>query len=264
MYQVKTEKFTGPLGKLLELIEQKQLEITQISLAEVTADFLSYIKSLTYAEGTRTDAEKFSKGQRTVGASPRLLSDFLVVAARLVLIKSKVLLPMLELTKEEEEDIKDLEGRLKIYREFCARGASATGGKSAAEHLKKLWDKGRISYGREFLASLGERAIFYPPEKLAVSDLARAVQNLANALQALIPESQTIKKAVVSIEEKMEELLNRFKGAGSQSFRSMAQQKSRQEVIVLFLAVLHLLKERVVKVSQGEQFSDITVEKTSN
>ena len=61
----------------------------------------------------------------------------------------------------------------------------------------------------------------------------------------------------------MEELLNRFKGAGSgqQSFRTLAQQKSRQEVIVLFLAILHLLKDRVVKVSQSESFSDIMVEK---
>ncbi len=234
-YEVKTEKFTGPLGKLLELIEEKKLEITQISLAEVTGDFLRYVKEM---------------GERS---EPGVVADFLVVAAKLVLIKSKVLLPMLELTKEEEEDIKDLEGRLKIYREF----------KTAAEYLKKIWDKSSISYGRQLLSSLGDSAVFYPPKELKVSDLVRAVNNLAAALQALIPETQTVKRAVVSIEEKMEELLNRFKDAGQHSFRTLAQQKSRQEVIVLFLAILHLLKDRVVHVHQGEQFSDITVEQST-
>ena len=240
MYQVKTEKFTGPLGKLLELIEAKKLEITQISLAEVTADFLRYVKEL--------------GAQETTG----VVADFLVVAAKLLLIKSKVLLPMLELTKEEEEDIHDLEGRLKLYREF----------KVAAEYVKKLWDKKEVAYGREFLSSLGETSVFYPPKEMAVSDLVKAVRNLTVTLQALIPESQSVTRQVVTIEQKMEELLNRFKeigssGDGKQSFRNLADKKSRQEVILLFLAVLHLLKDRVVKVSQSERFSDITMETTT-
>lgn len=232
-FEIKTEKFTGPLGKLLELIEEKKLEITTINLAEVTGDFLKYVKEL---------------GEKN---EPAIVADFLVVAAKLVLIKSKVLLPMLELTKEEEEDIKDLEGRLRIYREF----------KVAAEHLKKLWDKKHVSYGRELLKSLGDSVVFYPPKELKTSDLVRAVNQLAMTLQALIPESQTVKKSVVSIEQKMEELLNRFKDSGKQSFRTMSEKKSRTEVIVLFLAILHLLKDRAVKVSQGERFSDITFEK---
>lgn len=240
MYHVKTEKFTGPLGKLLELIEEKKLEITQISLAEVTGDFLRYVKEL--------------GEQETTG----VVADFLVVAAKLLLIKSKVLLPMLELTKEEEADISDLEGRLKLYREF----------KVAAEHLKKVWDKKSVAHGREFLSSLGDTTVFYPPKELAVSDLVRSVHNLTITLQALIPESQTVTKQVVTIEQKMEELLNRFKEIGTseggkQSFRNLADKKSRQEVILLFLAILHLLKDRVVKVSQSETFSDITMERMS-
>ena len=235
-YAVKTKQYEGPLGKLLELIEEKKLEITQISLAEVTGDFLRYVKGL----GEKTESE--------------VLADFLVVAAKLVLIKSKALLPMLELSKEEETEIKDLEGRLRLYREF----------KLAGEHVRKLWDKNHISYGRELLSSLGDKSVFYPPPELAVSDLTKAIKNLAAALQALIPEVQTVKKAVVSIEQKIEELLNRFQEAGRHSFRGLADQKSRGEVIVLFLAILHLLKDKMVNVQQGERFSDITVEKTTN
>jgi segregation and condensation protein A len=233
-YEVRTEKFTGPLDKLLQLIEEKHLEITQISLAEVTADFLRYVKSL---------------GEKV---EPAILADFLVVAAKMVLIKSKVLLPMLELTKEEEEEIHDLEGRLKLYREF----------KIASEHIKKLWDKNKISYARPLFLSLGDQVVFYPPSGLKASDLTKAINNLAAALQAILPEAQTIKKAVVTIEQKIEELLNRFKEAGRQSFKTMAQQKSRSEAIVLFLAILHLLKDRVIQVEQEEHFKDIVVERS--
>lgn len=231
-YQVKTQQFAGPMGKLLELIEEKKLEITAISLAEVTADFLRYVKSL----------------ERS---APSLIADFLVVAAKLVLIKSKVLLPMLELTKEEESDIKDLEGRLRIYREF----------KLAGEHIRKLWDRGQTAYSRPLFANLGDQSVFYPPSGLAVSDLAKAIQHLSQALKVLLPDEQTVKKAVVTIEQKMEELLNRFKGASSQSFRNMSEQKSRGEVIALFLAILHLLKDRVINVEQGDRFSDIVIQK---
>jgi len=89
-YEVKLEQFTGPLNKLLELIEARKLEITALNLAEVTEDFINYIRSL----------EK--------GADPEILADFIVVASRLILIKSKTLLPSLELTEEEEGEIKDL------------------------------------------------------------------------------------------------------------------------------------------------------------
>ena len=231
-YEVKLQQFAGPLGKLLELIEAKQLEITAISLAEVTGDFLRYVKSL----------------QTT---APSIIADFLVVAAKLVLIKSKVLLPMLELSKEEEEEILDLESRLKIYREF----------KAASEHIKQLWGKNWRSLSRPFLYSLGEHFFFYTPEHLKLSDLTRAINDLAVTLKALLPEEQKVRIAVVTIEQKMEELLNRFKEAGRQSFQSMSGQKTRTEVIVLFLAILHLLKDRVIQVEQGSQFSDIMIDK---
>lgn len=233
VYNVKTQQFTGPLEKLLQLIEEKHLEITQVNLAEVTADFLNYVKSL---------GEKYS---------PSVVADFLVVAAKLVLIKSKVLLPMLELTKEEEEEIHDLEGRLKLYREF----------KLAGEHLKKLWDKGRIAYGRPFLSSLGDQSIFYPPKELKLSDISGAVRNLAAALQAFLPEKQTIRRAIFTIEQKIEELLNRFQSAGKLGFREISKEKSRTEAIVLFLAILHLLKDRVIKAEQSGEFGEITIQK---
>ena len=234
-YEVNISQFTGPLGKLLELIEAQHLEITQISLAEVTADFLRYVKNI---------------GEKV---EPGTLADFLVVAAKLVLIKSKVLLPILELTKEEEEEIHDLEGRLKIYQEF----------KLAGEHLRTLWDKNKPAHSRPLFLNLGEGAVFSPPLGLKAETLAQAIQNLAAALQALIPEQQTVKKSVVTIEQKIEELLNRFKEASRQSFVGLTKEKTRGEVIILFLAILHLVKDKLIQAEQGARFSDITVQKIS-
>ena len=97
-YELSLEYYKGPLDKLLELVEEKKLEITQISLAEVTADFLNYLKTLDESR-----------------ANHSLIADFLVVASKLVLIKSKMLLPSLPLDEEEESDIRNLEERLKLF-----------------------------------------------------------------------------------------------------------------------------------------------------
>ena len=104
-----------PYDKILELVEAKQLDITTVSLAEITGDFIKQIPD-----------------------DPQFLADFVVVAAKLILIKSKALLPSLQLTEEEEGDIKELEERLKLYKTF----------KSASENIKKLWDKSSSSVSR--------------------------------------------------------------------------------------------------------------------
>src|ERR1035437_5071640 len=95
-YQIKTNAFEGPFGLLLRLVEERKLFINEISLAQVTEDYLKYINGLE----TITPAE---------------ISSFIVVAATLILIKSKSLLPNLNLSSEEESDIRNLEERLRLY-----------------------------------------------------------------------------------------------------------------------------------------------------
>ncbi len=244
MFEVKLEKFAGPMEKLLELIEERQLEITQLSLSQVTDAFLSYIKSLD---------KQIESG---------VLADFLVVASKLVLIKSKTLLPSLELTKDEETEIHDLEARLKIYREFSWKGQSADGGKTASQHILSLWNKKTPAFSRQFLANF-EATIFYPPVGLAISDLTRSVMNLISILQTIAPDTKEIKKAIISIEEKMQELVKRFSESASHSLRSLAKTGNKSEVIVVFLAILHLLKDKMIQVKQGERFSDILIERSN-
>src|SRR5260221_679919 len=102
-YELTLNQFSGPLEALLELIESKRLPVNEISLAKVTDDFLKFL-----ADNPAIDFA--------------MLADFISVASRLILIKSKSLLPDLVLTGEEEMEIKDLEKRLALYRDLRATG----------------------------------------------------------------------------------------------------------------------------------------------
>lgn len=245
-YELKSDQFTGPLDKLLELIEERKMEITVVNLAEITNDFLKYLQSIN-EETTH----------------PSVIADFIIVASKLLLIKSKALLPSLELTQEEENDIQDLEFRLKIYKEFSARAPlSGASGKNAALNLKTLWDNKRYCYGKELFSDLPP--IFYPPKNLGVRDLIDPIEKIIAELKALIPEKKTIKKTVISIKEKMEELLNRFKQKAENSFKNVVESKSKLEIIVFFLAILHLIRDRLITSTQDDQFSDIIIKQNKS
>ncbi len=231
-YEIKLDQFAGPLEKLLELIEEKKLEITTISLAAVTADFLNFLKTLT---------EEVKH--------PSVIADFIVVASRLLLIKSKALLPDLELTEEEEGEIKDLETRLKLYKEY----------KNAALEIKELWNQKKVSYSRPLFLNLPP--IFYPPEHLNIDDLVTAIQTILNELKGLMPESQTVKRIVITIKEKIEELMERFKEKTEHNFSRLTKTKPKIEIIIMFLAILQLLRDRMIEAQQDERFSDIIIKK---
>ena len=260
MYELKLEQFTGPIEKLLDLIEERKLEITELNLAEVTADFLTYLDMLTDADGTQTNVESgVSVGQRSVRVSPRLLADFIVVASQLLLIKSKALLPNFQLTGEEEKDVKDLQNRLHFYRQF----------KPAMGHLKKLWEQNNISISRPLFS--GRPAFFYPADNIKINDLYKLVKGIFETIQQLSEKSQTIKSSLITLEEKIEEIMNRLgparlndvshSGRPDLNFGKLAKEKPRSEIIVLFLALLHLLAKQLIKVEQKKQFSDIMIEK---
>ena len=234
MYELKTPQFSGPIEKLLELIEAKELDITRVSLSEVTADFLSYVRMLTDIDS-------------------RSLSDFLVVAARLVLIKSKALIPTLPLSEEEEEDIVDRERRLELYKEF----------KKASKHVELLWRSKAKLYARELFHS-GDMRVFYPSKNLSLPALQSSLQNLLRILEKFAERhTETIKRTVVTLEHKMEELVKMLQGSQKSSKLSELA-KNKEEVIVLFLAILHLIKDRLIDVQQKSQFDDIMIKSTNN
>ncbi len=242
-YELRLENFTGPLEKLLELIEEKQLEITQVSLAAVTEDFLKYIASLKKVE--------FS-----------LLADFIAVASRLVLLKSKSLLPGLELSEEDEEGIKDLEHRLKLYNEL----------KPATKIIAKLWREKNWELSRPYFleGTLGKAStlnyfsaydFFYPGVNLNTQAISTAMRQVAESFEGVKVETETIKERVISLEDKIKEVIGWIQDKVSNSFRNLSNAKTKSEVIVIFLAILHLAREQIVHLEQQTYFSDIMITK---
>lgn len=231
-YEINLENFSGPISKLLSLIEEKKYEITSVNLANVTGDFLDYMNSLEKAE-------------------PRLLADFIAVAARLILIKSRELIPDLELTPEEEEGIHDLEERLKIYKQF----------KDASAAIASLYGRHLSLFARpERKVKRSAEPVFFPPPSLTPDILLANLRKSINVIEEI--EKRYEKYEALNFEEYVSDLWNRVSGRIS-SFSDIKSGKKKQEVIVLFLAILHLLRENKVVVEQDGQFSDIVIKPAS-
>lgn len=255
-YELQVGEFKGPLDKLLELIEGEKLDINEVSLAKVTDGFLRYLDDLKSAIGVAEGAPLRDDAlDQAFRADLRLLADFVAVASRLIFLKSKYLLPGLELTEEEEADIKDLEARLQIYQQL----------KPALRILNRLWHESHRSYSRPYLAGksamLREHAIFYPGGNLDLEGLQGALERIFETIKTYELETETIKEKIVTLEEKISEVLGRIQKEGDTHFRNLSGEKSRGEQIVVFLALLHLAREQLVLLEQMNAFSDIMVKK---
>lgn len=242
-YELKIEKFAGPLDKLLELIEEKKLDVTEISLAQVTDDFLQYFKALTEIE-----------------RDLRLVADFISVASRLILIKSKLLLPGLVLTEDEEAGIKDLEKRLNIYQEL----------KPVLKVLAKLWQAKEKEFSRSYFLSkghsvdTGDPLIFYPGGGLELNALAGSMKKLFDTLKVEKIETETIKGKIISLEDKIKEIIKRVEHELETNFSNLSNSKSRSEVVIIFIAILHLAREQLISLEQSGHFSDIMIRKKNH
>ncbi len=246
-YEIKTEQFSGPLEKLLELIEAEELGVSEVSLAKVTDGFLKYLER--FRQGGGEGEEKFR-------VDLRVLADFISVASKLIFLKSKHLLPWLAVTAEEETDIKELEERLKRYQAL----------KPAMKHLNVLWRESHHSYSRPYFLGRGAglaagQSVFYPGDNLDTPTLQAALLKIFEIVKTYAFETETIKEKIITLEEKISEVLDRVKAEGNLQFRRLSGEKSRSEMIVLFLAILHLAREQIILLEQLDNFSDIMVKK---
>ena len=230
-YTIRTPAFEGPFALLLELIEKRKLLVNDLSLAQVTEDFIQHVRS--QADFPIEDA-----------------ADFIQVAATLLLIKSRSLIPDLELSGEEEQDVEDLKRRLVAYEKA----------REAARELTRL-------FGRSVMVSAGERApdvIFSPSKDMSLVGLEGALRAALVELEkeAVLPEVRV--KPMVTIEEMMDRLLTRVQKAITMSFKDFSgDAKEKVEVIVSFLALLELVKQGAVDVAQHATFADIRITNTS-
>jgi segregation and condensation protein A len=253
-YELRTEKFSGPLEKLLELIEAQKMDVSEVSMARVTEDFLRYIKKIKSAP--HEDGGEVDGIASVFREDLRLVADFIMVASKLIFLKSKYLLPGLALTEEEEADIKDLEGRLKMYQAL----------KPALRIVAKLWRGSHRSYSRQYFilraGGLAARAnVFYPGGNVTAAALAGSLGQILEIIKTYELETRTIKEKIVTLEEKIVEVLARIEREGNIELSGRSKDIPRADLILLFLAVLHLARDERVALRQNGIFSDIIVQK---
>jgi segregation and condensation protein A len=230
LYQVKTEVFEGPLDLLLNLIEKHKLFINDISLSKVTDDYISHVRSL----------------------GDFLLSDranFIVIASTLLLIKSKSLLPALSLTEEETTSIEDLEARLKEYQRI----------KELSIHVKELFGKNIIFSGGQ---SQNIQPVFSPHEKITISHVITAVKEVLKSIPKKEILPQAVIKKIISLEEMIGNLTARIQSSIKMSFKEFSKHGNEHKinVIVSFLAMLELVKQGIIEVTQENRHGDIQME----
>ncbi|MEW6407478.1 MAG: segregation/condensation protein A [Patescibacteria group bacterium] len=233
MYKVQLEKFEGPLDLLLELIESEKLNITEVSLTKVCDQYLKYL-------------------EETKDISPSNLADFLLVAAQLILIKSKAILPDFQLSDEEKISTEELSFRLLQYKKF----------KAAAKKILQMYLGKNICHEKRFQETL---VAFYPGKNLTSENISLTFYDLLRILKQFeILEKETIKETV-SIKEKIIHLQFLISRQVNIRFNKIIKQaKTRLEAIVSFLALLELIRQKVINVIQSDTFGEIEIKKSSN
>jgi segregation and condensation protein A len=230
-FKVETHVFEGPLDLLLHLIEREELDITKLALVQVTKPFLEYIHDL-----QEKQAEE--------------VSSFLVIAARLMQIKSEALLPRPpEREPGEEDPSEELIQQLTIYKRY----------KEIASFLQYRESQGLRTYLRLSPPPKVESKL--DMEGISLNDLLLA----ANAAFSLAEEMESVETVVrtprVTIKEKIHFIKQEIKIKGRTSFQSLlGAQYTKVDVVVTFLALLELIKQFQIQVAQDKLFTDITIE----
>ena len=226
---VKTPVYEGPLEVLLELIEKRKLLINDISLAEVCDEYIARINAMPHLPVGET-------------------AEFIALAATLLLIKSRSLLPSLDLSDDESRDIKELEYRLALYKLI----------KEASHGL------GRLNLPVLYEGRPQElEPLYIPDPSVTATSLRGAAQTLIDGFPATLVLPKVEVKKIISLEEMINTMAARISQAFKMSFREFSGKKERGEIIVSFLALLELVKQGILKAEQEAHFGDITLESDS-
>ena len=228
--RISLDVFDGPLDLLLNLVRERQLDIATVPLAKLCDQYLAFIHAM-----ESIDVE--------------LAADYLVVASTLVFLKSKALLPPIPIEFEDPEESAEaveqrLRERLIAYSKYREAGQDlkARAAEAAAYYLRPD--------GGDPTAALAQKY------KIDALKLAGA---LAAALRAAKPEKRTIVRERVSLVEQMEVIARIVRRDGRASFFALCAGHDRGAIIVIFLALLELIRRERVRVSQAAAFGDIAL-----
>jgi len=223
-----TGHFDGPLDLLLSLLGEKKLDITLLTLSEITEQYLTYLDTL----------EDRDTGE---------LADFLVVATKLLLLKSRSLLPQFF---PEEDEGPSLEDQLRLYKKFV----------DASKHIHSLWQ----GAGKSVFRVEPPRRVegFAPGHNVSDSSLRSSMVLLLKRLQPPKALPKTHIDKTVSIKEKIQHIRGILKRKKQVNFfEVMSETHSKTELIVGFLALLELVKQRSVQLDQERTFENIVIQR---
>lgn len=238
-YHVQIDGFEGPLDLLLHLIKQYEIDIYHIPVAQITIQYMEYIDTM-----QKLDLD--------------IASEYLVMAATLLAIKSEMLLPNQEMDGEDDfeegDPREELVARLIEYRKY----------KEAAEQLKEIEGEDKESFTRspEMMKEFEETK---PPVKEnagSIYDMLNAMQDVFNRKKWNRPMTTTIEKTEIPIEQRMEEVLGviEMSEAGT-PFDQLFPYQSKSHMIVTFMAMLELMKQRLIYCEQEKTFDQLILHK---
>ncbi len=231
-FNINTEAYQGPFELVLDLIEERKLLVNDLALASITEEFIQHVRAQAEFPVEET-------------------ANFIQIAATLLLIKSKSLIPDLTLSEDENADVEDLTRRLEAYQKV----------RDAARELARI-------FGRNVMVPAGERLpepSFSPARDLSTGALAEALARVLAARKEVeeLPEARV--KPLVTIEEMMDRLAKKVQSALTLSFNEFSKgTKEKVEVIVSFLALLELVKQGAVAAEQHSVYGDIRISHTDS
>ena len=230
-YRINIPLYEGPLDLLLDLIEKAQLDITKLALAQVTDQYLDYLRNLADSNAAEVSA-------------------FLVIAARLVLIKSAALLPH-QVSSDHPMEIDDGEAlahQLIQYRRFKQLAA---------------WLADRENANLRTYLRLAAPAPRYDPrldiEDISLDDLVKLAYQVFIGKADLPALSKVVSMQRITIQEKIQAIIDILRRDGSTSFRTLAGSHTKLEIVITFLAMLELIKRSFIEVEQTDLFGDINL-----
>ena len=228
--------FEGPLDLLLHLIKKSKMEIFDIEISEITKEYLNYIKEMT-------------------DMNLDIASEYLVMAAELIEMKSRKLLPNKKDEEEKEEDEnpeEELKRRLIEYKKY----------KESTEVFRNL-EENRANYYTKAPESLKQ----YSSEKLendgsvGIFDLLDAFQKLLERQEYNKPKNTKIARKELSVKERVVKIRDILKVHKKINFIELFDDFSKPYVVVTFLSVLEMTKNREINIKQDNNFSDIYLER---
>ncbi|MCT4612575.1 MAG: segregation/condensation protein A [Clostridia bacterium] len=236
--EFKLENFEGPLDLLFHLMEKHEVDIYDIPIAMITQQYLDYM-------------EKFDEDMEN-------MSEFLVMAATLIKIKSKMLIPLLKEEEPEEDPREDLIQKLLEYKKI----------KMTVEYLKEREEKYNRRAFKEPIEVAFEQETESLEEVLEGVDLRKLFELFKNAVNSnenkkdkMRLEFKSVKRDVFKISDKMEYVEKLILKNREAKFSSLFNEEfEKMEAVVTFLAILELIKVKKVKVKQKENFEDIFIE----